>query len=281
MSNTMNVLMNNTVAMFSNRQLGITNANKAKSTNKLSSGYKINRAADDAAGLTISEKMRSQIRGLNQGARNVQDGVSFVQTADGYLNEVSDMLQRMNELAIKAANGTNSDEDRGAIDSEIRELKKETNRIFKTAEFNTIKIFNMPYVPDVQVSTQTETVLTTLNTALPPGVSMDAQTLANGYFSGDPYTKNGVTYKSAATFDFSGVDMSDLSKLDGTGFNQTCCTCNDKNVSITFDSSTSKSTYDGTNYRTYTVGIQGCTTPSDIVNRIFFLAFTGESLYEL
>ena len=93
MSNTMNVLMNNTVAMFSNRQLGITNANKAKSTNKLSSGYKINRAADDAAGLTISEKMRSQIRGLNQGARNVQDGVSFVQTADGYLNEVSDMLQ--------------------------------------------------------------------------------------------------------------------------------------------------------------------------------------------
>lgn len=100
MSSYMNVVTNNIPGMFSQRQLGITNKNKAKSTEKLSSGYKINRAADDAAGLTISEKMRFQIRGLNQGCNNIQDGVSMIQTAEGALNEVHDMLHRMKELAV-------------------------------------------------------------------------------------------------------------------------------------------------------------------------------------
>ena len=126
--------------MFSNRQLGITNANKAKSTNKLSSGYKINRAADDAAGLTISEKMRHKIRSLNQGVNNIQDGVSVCQVADGALTESQDILQRINQLSIKSANDTNTPEERDAIQSEVTHLKEELDRISKTTSFNE-KIF--------------------------------------------------------------------------------------------------------------------------------------------
>lgn len=146
MSNGM-VITHNLSGMFTNRQLGIVGNNKAKSSEKLSSGYRINRAADDAAGLSISEKMRRQIRGLKQGAENMQDGISFCQTADGYLNEVVDMLHRMNELSVKAANGTNSASDRLDIDNEIQELKGETARIFETAKFNETYIFKVPYVP--------------------------------------------------------------------------------------------------------------------------------------
>lgn len=103
------VVQHNLTAMNSNRMLGLTQSSQAKSTEKLSSGYKINRAADDAAGLSISEKMRKQIRGLTQASANAEDGISTVQTAEGALNEVQDMLQRMNELAVKASNGTNSE----------------------------------------------------------------------------------------------------------------------------------------------------------------------------
>ncbi len=137
----MNVVANNIPGMFSQRQLGITNTNKAKTTEKLSSGYKINRAADDAAGLTISEKMRRQIRGLNQGTENIQDGVSYCQVADGALEEVQEMLQRMNELSVKSANDTNTEDDRKAIDKEVQQLKTEIERIFTDTEFNTRKIW--------------------------------------------------------------------------------------------------------------------------------------------
>ncbi len=113
------VVQHNLTAMNSNRMLGLTTKTQAKSTEKLSSGYKINRAADDAAGLSISEKMRKQIRGLTQASLNAQDGISAVQTAEGALNEVQDMLQRMNELAVKSANGTNSATDRTYIQNEI------------------------------------------------------------------------------------------------------------------------------------------------------------------
>ena len=114
------VVQHNLTAMNSNRMLGVTTSKQAKSTEKLSSGYKINRAADDAAGLSISEKMRKQIRGLTQASSNAQDGISAVQTAEGALNEVQDMLQRMNELAVKAANGTNSEDDRNYIQDEVK-----------------------------------------------------------------------------------------------------------------------------------------------------------------
>ena len=122
--------------MNSNRMLGITTKTQAKATEKLSSGYKINRAADDAAGLSISEKMRKQIRGLTQASANAQDGISAVQTAEGALTEVHDMLQRMNELAVKAANGTNSEDDRAYIQAEVDQLVTEIDRVATTTKFN-------------------------------------------------------------------------------------------------------------------------------------------------
>ena len=130
------VVQHNLTAMNSNRMLGLTTASQAKSTEKLSSGYKINRAADDAAGLSISEKMRKQIRGLTQASSNAQDGISAVQTAEGALTEVHDMLQRMNELAVKAANGTNSSDDRQYIQDEVNQLVEEIDRVSTTTKFN-------------------------------------------------------------------------------------------------------------------------------------------------
>jgi flagellin len=123
-------------ALNTNRQLGVTTSALSKSTEKLSSGYKINRAADDAAGLSISEKMRKQIRGLSQASSNAEDGISAVQTAEGALTEVHDMLQRMNELAVKAANGTNSEDDRSYIQDEIDQLSQEIDRVAETTKFN-------------------------------------------------------------------------------------------------------------------------------------------------
>ena len=131
------VVQHNMQAMNANRMLNVTTSAQSKSTEKLSSGYRINRAADDAAGLTISEKMRKQIRGLDQASTNAEDGVSSVQTAEGALTEVHSMLQRMNELATQAANGTNSkDSDRQAIQDEIDQLTTEIDRVSETTKFN-------------------------------------------------------------------------------------------------------------------------------------------------
>ena len=132
------VVQHNMQAANANRMLGITSGAQAKSTEKLSSGYKINRAADDAAGLTISEKMRKQIRGLDKASSNAQDGVSSVQTAEGALTEVHSMLQRMNELAVQASNGTNSSDDRSAIQDEVNQLTTEIDRVAETTKFNEI-----------------------------------------------------------------------------------------------------------------------------------------------
>ena len=132
------VVQHNLQAMNANRMLNVTTGQQAKSTEKLSSGYRINRAADDAAGLTISEKMRKQIRGLDQASTNAQDGVSAVQTAEGALTEVHSMLQRMNELAVQSANGTNAQSDRQAIQDEIDQLATEIDRVSETTKFNEI-----------------------------------------------------------------------------------------------------------------------------------------------
>ena len=131
------VVQHNMTAANANRMLGITTSAQAKSSEKLSSGYKINRAADDAAGLTISEKMRSQVRGLNKASDNAQDGISLIQTAEGALNEAHSILQRMNELATQAANDTNTTSDRNAIQAEIDALTSEIDRIASTTQFNT------------------------------------------------------------------------------------------------------------------------------------------------
>ena len=136
------VVQHNLTAMNSNRMLNLTTKTQSKSTEKLSSGYKINRAADDAAGLAISEKMRRQIRGLTQASANAQDGISCVQTAEGALNEVHDMLQRMNELAVKAANGTNQSEDLSYINLEVSQLKQEIDRVSQTTTFNERMLLN-------------------------------------------------------------------------------------------------------------------------------------------
>ena len=132
------VVQHNMQAMNANRMLNVTTTSQSKSTEKLSSGYRINRAADDAAGLSISEKMRKQIKGLDQASTNAQDGVSAVQTAEGALTEVHSMLQRMNELAVQAANGTNSQSDRDAIQDEIDQLTTEIDRVSETTKFNEI-----------------------------------------------------------------------------------------------------------------------------------------------
>lgn len=132
--------------MNADRQFGINTKNKTKSTEKLSSGYRINRSADDAAGLSISEKMRNMIRGLDQGSKNIQDGISFVQTGDGAMNELHSMIGRIRELAVKAANDTNAPEDREAIDMEIQEIKREINTISERTKFNGLNVFCVPKI---------------------------------------------------------------------------------------------------------------------------------------
>ncbi len=136
------VVQHNLTSMNANRNLGITTGSLAKSTEKLSSGYKINRAGDNAAGLAISEKMRGQIRGLDQASTNAEDGISLIQTAEGALTETHSIIQRMRELAVQSASDTNTDDDRTQIQNEIDELTEEVDRIANTTEFNTKKLLN-------------------------------------------------------------------------------------------------------------------------------------------
>ncbi|MBO8456802.1 MAG: flagellin [Spirochaetes bacterium] len=142
------VINHNLSAMYANRQLGITQAEVTKSIEKLSSGQKINRAGDDASGLAVSEKMRSQIRGLNQAERNIQNGVSFIQTTEGYLQETQDILQRIRELAVQSSNGIYSDEDRMQIQVEVSQLVDEVNRIASHAQFNGMNILTGSFARD-------------------------------------------------------------------------------------------------------------------------------------
>ncbi|USB32839.1 flagellin Hag [Paenibacillus sp. YPG26] len=136
------IINHNIAALNTHRQLAVNTGNTNKSIEKLSSGLRINRAGDDAAGLAISEKMRGQIRGLDMASKNAQDGISLIQTAEGALNETHSILQRMRELAVQSANDTNTDKDRGALQSEVDELAKEITRISNTTEFNTKKLLD-------------------------------------------------------------------------------------------------------------------------------------------
>lgn len=175
------VVQHNLTAANTNRQLGITTNGLQKSTEKLSSGYKINRAADDAAGLSISEKMRNQIRGLNKASDNAQDGISLVQTAEGALNEVHSMLQRMSELAVQASNGTNATQDRTALDNEVQQLKTEIERVGTTTQFNKMDIltgdFSSNNEKTLQVGANQNQVITIAISALTStvGSALDAQ----------------------------------------------------------------------------------------------------------
>ena len=174
------VVQHNLRAMNSNRMLGLTTATQAKSTEKLSSGYKINRAADDAAGLAISEKMRRQIRGLTQASSNAQDGISMVQTAEGALNEVHDMLQRMNELAVKSANGTNQSEDRNYIDQEVQALKAEISRTANDTTFNKMGLLSSNKTVTLQVGTESgHTITVGLSAMSATGIGVGSVSVAS------------------------------------------------------------------------------------------------------
>ena len=153
------VVQHNMSAMNANRMLSVTTKQQAKATEKLSSGYRINRAADDAAGLSISEKMRSQIRGLDKASSNAQDGISLIQTAEGALNESHSILQRMRELSVQAANGTETDDDREAVQNEISQLQEELTRISETTEFNTMKLLDGTLAGPEGVSTSGNTTI--------------------------------------------------------------------------------------------------------------------------
>ena len=187
------VVQHNLQAMNTNRQLGITTSAQAKSTEKLSSGYKVNRAGDDAAGLAISEKMRSQIRGLNKASTNASDGISAIQTAEGALNETHSILQRMNELATQAANDTNTKFDRSKIQDEISQLGSEIDRISSTTQFNTQNLIDGSFTgKNLQIG-----ALSGQNIKISI-MAMDASTLGLG---------SGATSLAVSSFDTAGSAM--------------------------------------------------------------------------
>ncbi|MBP3205360.1 MAG: flagellin [Lachnospiraceae bacterium] len=198
------VVQHNLTAMNSNRMLGLTASAQAKSTEKLSSGYKVNRAADDAAGLAISEKMRRQVRGLTQASANAQDGISMVQTAEGALNEVHDMLQRMNELAVKAANGSNQSEDRDYIQKEVTALIEEIDRVANTTTFNEKKLLNGDASGGIKLqvgaekSTDTEKQEITVKIAAMDAGSLKVKALSNLADEDGANAKNAISTIKAA-----------------------------------------------------------------------------------
>lgn len=222
----MNIVAHNLSAMNAQRQFGINTRSKAKSTEKLSSGYKINRAADDAAGLAISEKMRRQIRGLTQGVENTQDGVSLCQVADGALAEVNDMLHRITELSVKSANGTNSEQDRQYIQEEINQILQEIERIGDTTTFNEKHIFSggeakSTYLPltvgNIGVSgTPTDATAMTYNiTADENGFSINGDDFAWSSFSNGVNTLADTPISSGTyTFDYHGLTLSLTAEQD-------------------------------------------------------------------
>ena len=252
------VVQHNLTAMNSNRQLGITQATQAKSTEKLSSGYKINRAADDAAGLSISEKMRKQIRGLTQASANAQDGISAVQTAEGALTEVHDMLQRMNELAVKASNGTMSTDDRNYIQSEIDQLVNEIDRVATTTKFNETYLLKGDAASTTSYETATisvdGTALSIANNAV-KGTTSVAWTPAEGdtiVAGGKTFrvvadtTTVGTTTKTASSTNTDGADLGKLAfKKSDIESLMSAVNLAIKNSSTTSDQDIKSVTFDG------------------------------------
>ena len=214
------IVQHNITAMNSNRMLGLTTNSLAKSTEKLSSGYRINRAADDAAGLSISEKMRKQIRGLDQASTNAEDGISAVQTAEGALNEVHSMLQRMNELAVQAANGTNSESDRTAIQNEIDQLTTEIDRVSETTKFNETYLLkgdqDATKKASFKYNNYTTAAAATVNGAT-PGVLEDKTTKLKAEITFKNTAKQDTQNDLAKALKNQGITLSYTTSLDKTG----------------------------------------------------------------
>ncbi len=204
------IINHNLNAMNAFRQFGINNANMAKSTEKLSSGLRINRAGDDAAGLAISEKMRGQIRGLDQASRNAQDGISLIQTAEGALNETHSILQRMRELAVQSSNDTNTDVDRKEIQKEITQLKDEIDRIANTTEFNTKKLLNGTVGNEANIKTGQELKLQPVKVA-DSGLAADTYKItANAAATLEADVKTNTTGLVNTDFDMNANNISGL-----------------------------------------------------------------------
>lgn len=281
------VVTHNLQSSNSSRVLGNTTGLIEKSTEKLSSGYQINRAADDAAGLAISEKMRKQIRGLNEGSVNSQNGISLVQIADGAMSEIHDMLQRANELSIHAANGTLSQADRQTCQDELDQIKEEIDGVRSRTFFNKIPVLKgLPVNIQGDMITPAHTKTITSGADLPEWLQngIDNASLTNGYMASTYNTTVNVTYKlegsdeelsgtatiphSATYIDFSGVSADTISQLDGKGIYSTCCSCENR-YSIKFDATSEAniSTQSG-QHHIYTIGIKGATSAADVLNRI-------------
>ena len=269
------VLQHNTNAMNVNRQLGLTTRRLTKISERLTSGYKINRAADDAAGLYISEKMRRQIRGLSQASSNCQEGISLVQIADGAMEEVQDMLHRGNELCIKAANGTLTVEDRNYIHMEIRQLLQEINNIADRTTYNEIHVLQGTGFQFVEDDPSIIAV-----GGLPDWVPVGSKNNLNETYTtqetyqytdtnGNPATQVFDITHEAATINFRQFHGSDsqIRELIGNGFYSTCCTCTN-HYSIKFTGGTSSSLEVSGSHFIYNIGIEGAKDASELIQRI-------------
>ena len=253
----MQIITHNQNADTANRHLGIVYENKKKSTEKLSTGYRINRSADDTAGLSISEKMRRQIRGLNKASRNIQDGISLIQTADGALNEVHDILQRMNELSTQAANDTNTQSDRGALQAELNQLKSEINRISRTTQFNTHTILMAKQLVQIDADDY-------------------AAVIMNDTFSGMG-NRSGSVY--GKTLDFSNVNILNKEDMIGKQFFVTCSQNCSQPFTFRFtDQQTSSISLSGENL-SVDIGMKdtAINNGSDIVAKIYDLIVSKQS----
>lgn len=235
------------------------NRDKKRDSERLSSGYRINRSADDAAGLAISEKLRTQIRGLSKAGDNIQDGISLLQTADGALSEISNVIHRMRELCVQGANDTNADEDRNAIQQELNHMSQCIDDILEHTEFNTMKILRLgdAYIDYV------ETVIGTL----PPNVTLSSNILQSGALSPPGPGRPPANY-AFATIDFSALKTAaDVQTLLDTGFYTTCCTCDNK-YNIRFVNNSSTPSQNVGRNPVFDVNIQGLTSGADVVNAI-------------
>lgn len=227
---------------------------KAKESEKLVSGYRINRAADDAAGLSISEKLRTQIRGLGKAEDNIQNGISLLQTADGALGEIENVMQRMRELCVQGANDVYVDEDREAIQEELKNLSQGIDNILEYTEFNTKKILKLGEAYTKYVET--------VAAQLPSSVTLSGD-LQLGAFQ--PFASANYAF---ATMDFSGIrTAADVAALLETGFHTTCCTCDNK-YNIRFVNNASKPTQNVGRNPVYDVNIDGLTNGAQVVEAI-------------
>ena len=273
------VIMHNLEAMNGKRMLGINDNKKASVTEKLASGYRINRAADDAAGLAISEKMRRQIRGLTQASANAQDGISLIQLADGAMNEIHEMCQRGNELCVKAANGTLTEEDRKYIQEEIEHLEREIDSLSDRTEFNEIKVLKGGQTIPATVSPGNAII----KGGFPSWATIsgaDGGYMSKTYTTNENFLKTGDTTPTshpithAASFiDFSGLNGTDdevkakKKELIGQGFYTTCCSCSN-HYSIRFTEGTGSSVEQSGQHYIYNIGIDNIKNATELVKAI-------------